>query len=358
MYKPASVLTYTFSHFCVDFACFFMLFYSLFRQDYAICVVTIGFLLYNVIAFGLQPIIGYICDIKKHIPAGLIGCLTVLAGILLIELPWASLILCALGNACFHVGGGIDSLVYSNGKMFRSGLFVSSGALGVVLGTIYGKGESITIVIPVIMLALCCLLIIFFAPVRKPDYKALRFSNTSVTLSFAFVLLLCFVSIVIRSYVGSITPIVWKTTIFLTVLPAIGACIGKASGGFLADIFGAKNVGVVTLFASIPFLLFGSSQVVPCMIGIILFNMTMPITLCAIANKLPDNPGLAFGATTLCLLCGNMPTFFYSLPGTLVKPVTAILILISAACIYYSIKNQKGGLIYEKTVQKAESHSV
>lgn len=358
MNKTASLIIYTFSHFCVDFACYFMLFYSFNRYTYALRVLAIGFLLYNVIAFGLQPIIGYICDIRKRIPIGLIGCITVILGLLLIKFPWASLAVCAFGNACFHIGGGIDSLVFANGKMSRSGIFVSSGALGVVYGTLYGKGASITPVVPILLLTLCCLLIIFLAPIRKMDYKAINFSNTSVTLSFTSILVLCFISIVIRSYVGGITPIVWKTTVFLTVLPAIGACIGKASGGYLADLFGAKNVGVVTLLASVPFLLLGSSKVIPCTIGIILFNMTMPVTLCAIANKLPKNPGLAFGVTTLCLLCGNVPTFYYVLSDILIKPVTVILTLVSAGCIHHAVTNQKGGFIYEKIMQKAKSHSV
>lgn len=358
MYKPASVITYTFSHFCVDFACFFMLFYSFDKHASSLVVLGTGFLLYNVIAFGLQPVIGYLCDIRKWIPAGLIGCSLLILGLLFIGFPWPSLVICALGNAFFHIGGGIDSLVHANGKMFRSGLFVSSGALGVVLGTLCGKSANITPAVPVIILALCCLLIIIFAPVRKQDYKPLSFSNTSVTLSFTFILLLCFISIVIRSYTGSITPIPWKRTVFLAVLPALGACLGKASGGYMADLFGARRIGVASLLASIPFLLFGNSQIVPCTIGIILFNMTMPITLCAISDKLPQNPGLAFGVTTLCLLCGNAPSFYYVLPAVLVKPVTAVSILVSAVCIFFAVKNQKGVFVNEKVMQKSESHYV
>lgn len=64
MYKRVSLLLYTFSHFCVDFACFFMLFAG-FRGSVAqtgampaLETVSLGFLAYNILAFGLQPLIG------------------------------------------------------------------------------------------------------------------------------------------------------------------------------------------------------------------------------------------------------------------------------------------------------------
>jgi FSR family fosmidomycin resistance protein-like MFS transporter len=44
-------------------------------------------------------------------------------------------------------------------------------------------------------------------------------------------------------------------------------------------------------------------------LGIFLFNLTMPVTLAAIANMLPGRAGLAFGLTTLALIIGAYPTF-------------------------------------------------
>ena len=109
-----------FSHYCVDFACFYMLFFG-FRNSLppagaTLDTVSMGFLLYNILAFGLQPLIGYACDARKDIPIALIGCGLLLLGLALISFPWTSLVLCALGNACFHIGGRISSLVQSDGK--------------------------------------------------------------------------------------------------------------------------------------------------------------------------------------------------------------------------------------------------
>lgn len=345
MQHRASLAVYTFSHFCVDFACFFMLF-SGFRNDLAttgatLQTIALGFLLYNVLAFGLQPFIGYLCDARKRVPVAVIGCALLTAGLMLISFPWTSLTLCALGNACFHVGGGIDSLVHAGGKMARSGIFVSSGALGVTLGILAGQSGSVPLLVPLLPLALCGILIFVFDYSRNVGRPAARFPIVSALLPFSWVLALCLISIVIRAYVGSSIPISWKTNALLTLLPSMGACAGKAAGGYLADRFGAKTTGAVTLLLSVPLLCLGYDHPVLCTAGILLFNVTMPITLCAVASGFPYNPGLAFGLTTLGLLCGNVPTFFFVLPASSAPAVMALCIVVSALCLLIATINQE-----------------
>lgn len=302
--------------------------------------VALGFLLYNTVAFGLQPFIGYFCDKKEKFPVALIGCGLLIAGLILIAFPWVSLLLCALGNACFHVGGGIDSLVYAGGKMARSGIFVSSGALGVSLGTLAGQSGRIPLFVPILFIVLSGVMIAFFELGNRAPRPATRFAVTKNSLAFSLVLGLCLFSIVIRSYIGSSLTIPWKTTTFLLILPSIASCLGKAAGGFLADWFGAKNTGVLTLLFSVPFLVFGYGHPLYCTIGLFLFNVTMPITLCAVASRFPHQPGFSFGLTTLALLCGNAPTFFFTFPVNAAPYVTAFCIIASAICLFVATANQ------------------
>lgn len=330
-----------------------MLFYIAENSNMSSETLTVGFLLYNTIAFGLQPFIGYYCDTKKSFPIAVYGCCLLIVGLVLISFTWVSIIICAFGNACFHIGGGIDSLVNADARMARSGIFVSSGALGVSIGTMAGKSNMVTLVTPIILLTLSCFLIICFANRGRTKYADIYFCNISASLSVTLVLALCLLSVFIRSFIGSVIPLAWKTTTFLILLPSFGAFIGKAAGGYLADLFGARIVSVATLLISLPFLCFG--YVVPFYysIGIILFNMTMPITLCAVSSKLPQNPGLAFGMTTLFLLAGNIPTFLFLLPDLLLAPILAVLIIISAICIYLSTTNKKGVTNHEKIYETA-----
>jgi hypothetical protein len=74
-------------------------------------------------------------------------------------------------------------------------------------------------------------------------------------------------------------------------------------------------------------------------IGIILFNMTMPITLGICAQRLPKKPGIAFGLTTAALLLGAVPSFFAVMSGKIYLLVPAVLV--SAICIYFSAENKK-----------------
>jgi hypothetical protein len=46
--------------------------------------------------------------------------------------------------------------------------------------------------------------------------------------------------------------------------------------------------------------------------GLLLFNITMPLTLVAVWGQLPSRPGFAFGLTTLALLRAARPPSFFA----------------------------------------------
>lgn len=302
---------------------------------------AVAFLAYNTIAFGFQPVAGYICDIRPGLPAGIIGCAAVAAGVLALPLFWPALLLCAAGNAFFHVEGGIDCLVFSEGRMSRSGIFVSTGALGVALGTMYGKTGGAPVLLPLALLAVSAALIALFKRIA-PAMPAENKLKVSSALPFAAVLSLALVSIVIRAYVGASLPLEWRTgSVFLSLLPAVAAFAGKAAGGFIGDALGARRAGAAALALSIPLLALCGGSPVLSFIGITLFNMTMPITLCIVASELPRNSGLAFGLTTLALLCGTAPTFMFRLTGAAVPVVIAALTAASAVCVLLSARGRK-----------------
>jgi len=302
-------------------------------------IVTLGFLGYNVIAFGLQPLIGYLSDAYRKIPTEIIGLPLLIAGLMFMPTPAVSIILIGLGNACFHIAGGIDSLRHSCGKMARSGVFVSSGALGVALGSIAGKSGKLPVYFPIGALLPCLVLLcIIYAKRMGSEGTATTFSIAKPKLNFWTVILLASVSIAIRSYAGSIIPTEWRTTTVLYLFPAIGAFLGKACGGFAADRIGTRKIAVFSLLMAAVLVTFGYASPYAYLIGIAFFNISMSVTLCAIASALPSNPGLAFGISTLALLCGNVPTFFIT--ATPSPLVFAALTIVSAACLYYILEGK------------------
>lgn len=343
-----SLFAYTFSHFAVDYVCLLTIldpFGSKAQllggtQSYALFVI-----LYNFLAFGLQMAVGYFSDYHKRVPIGAIGCVSVLIGAVCSANSqsaltlWTAVLFVGVGNACFHVGGGIDSLVNSNGKLSRGGVFVSSGAMGVALG-IYSCGRISSGDVAVIVLMVFCAAICFAAHKNVGVDKICSIKGVANgKLGIQSVLALALISVTIRSFGGSVIPMEWKTTAELGLLSSFGAFCGKFIGGFAADKFGAKRIGTTTLLLSLLFIIFGSKIMTISLIGVVLFNMTMPITLGICAEKLPKNPGLAFGLTTAALLIGAVPSFFAVVSGKTILLVPAVIV--SAVCIFISGENKK-----------------
>jgi len=340
MGNKLTLSVFSLSHLVVDCACFFVLMGAFFTGIGDLQTITIGFLLYTAIAFALQVLIGYLAD-RCSIPHGyfaVAGCCMVILGVILPVSPWTRLVLCALGNGFFHIGGGIDSLVDANGRFARSGIFISFGAIGVVVGTLLGKEESLSPVLVSLLVSLvlfsCIVLMLKFCLQPKKPYEALfNHPPARVTLSEA-VIYLCLLTIIIRAVVGAYTPVPWKSSTFLFILPALTVFAGKFAGGLLADRFGAKAVASVSLLISAPLLAFGNAQIVLCCIGLFLFNVTTAVTLCVVVSRLPQNPGLGFGLTTLALFIGTAFSYFFGMSEGVRPVLTLVAIAISVICIF------------------------
>ena len=76
------------------------------------------------------------------------------------------------------------------------------------------------------------------------------------------------------------------------------------------------------------------------LIGVLLFSMTMPISLGVLVSVLADQPGLAFGITTVALFAGTLPVFFVQ-PHTQTGHIVTVtaLTLAAAACFFISAAN-------------------
>ena len=335
------LMIHTFAHAAVDFACFYILFARVVPRAQSGQAVAIAFLVYNLIAFGLQPLFGFVIDYFRSFPAASVGCLLVLVGVCLPQnAAYIALAFAALGNAWFHVGAGSDTLLASHGRMWDSGMFVSSGVLGVAFGTLAGQAHC-SPVIP-ILLAAIPLLLEWWLPTQYGGLLErywIYSGKTSIPVTF----LLLFLVIAIRSFVGAAVPAPWKTGSIDLLLAAVAASVGKALGGLLADLFGARRIGIGALLLSFPFLCFGYQSAVLSLIGLALFNIPMPITLCALADLLPMNTGLTFGLTTLALLVGLLPALIIPLGGYSVV-LLLLPVLIAALLLFVTVRDGRNML--------------
>lgn len=325
------------SHFAVDFACFFVLYKSV-SLSFSAEIVGILFLIYNIIAFGTQFIFGFLGDEKPRIPLGAIGVLLVLLGVFPFFPPIISLILVALGNSIFHVGGGIDTLKESKGKYFNSGVFVSFGAIGVFLGSKFYNVISFYAVIAILALMFILEIATRFIKV-KSDIPTIKYNKIAGVKGVVILLL---IAIVIRSFGGSVLSKPIETKEFFVYLSLSAVFLGKFLGGLIADLVGAKNLSVAAIFLTLLLSLFYRSEIIYLLI-IFLFNLVMPITLYALYSAFPKNAGLSFGLSTFALLFGIIPVYFVKFTLSVSNGVFIAVSIISLIAFVITLKNNKKG---------------
>lgn len=254
-----------------------------------------SYLLYNFCAFVLQLPLGAVLDRLGGRKTPLLfagaGCALTLAG------AFTGPVLLGLGNALFHVGGGVD-VIRDGGRCERLGIFVAPGAMGLSLGGLIA-GKSPWLLLPgaaLMVLALCL--------IRGPG----EISTAPSQKSPIFLAVSCFAVVVLRSFVGFQVVFPWKTGAL--ALAAVGAVVlGKMAGGLLAARFGARRVTAASLLLAAAGFWLGDVPVFG-LLALLCFNMTMPLTLYALWRRFPGYPGTVFGSLTVALFVGFLPAAF------------------------------------------------
>lgn len=327
-------------HFAVDAATVTVVFRAVDLHEVsplAAFVIVVG---YDLLAFASQAAFGWFVDQWSTPRAALLAglALTLAATGAYSASPIAAMLLAGLGNALFHIGAGAAVLRLGLKKALPSGLFVAPGALGLGFGMYYGKAAFAGPVWPLAVMIAAAIIPSLLIKIPPPLVASNPYTEEEKRLArFALIFLLA--SIFIRSIVGmSAARGFEKTTLLLFGLP-IASFIGKAVGGFIADRFGWIETGVGVLLASAPFIVFNSDNPILLLIGLALFQMTMPVTLVAAALTMPTRLATAFGWTCFALIVGAIPTFFPWGDPLCGKSVLLGWIVLAAAAIFIGLKS-------------------
>ena len=369
------MLTFSYSlmHFLEDGLCAFAM-YTVFlhKPDGYLFI-----LIYNFCAFALQMPIGALCDLLREKQKDSRGrfrifplsSVTAVVGIFVTffgALTHPAVL--GIGNALFHVGGGLGTIDEDRKKGLRGqalGIFVAPGAMGLYLGTVIGKvtpegkfGIGLLAILFAFMIATMILYMGLFLAERKrlaaelmrrkaakeaaaraevssdkampeervttasdmaedPETGSLR-GRPFTGLAF-LAALLCFLVVVLRSHVGMSIGFSWKQGIGIGVLATAMVVGGKMLGGIFSAHIGRKITVVGSLALAAVFYLF-SGNIVCGLLALLFFNMTMPITLQLLVDRFPHLAGFQFGLLTFALFIGFLPTWFRlqnPLPGNL-----------------------------------------
>ena len=306
-----SLAIYSAAHFWVDLSCAFLLFRTLSGSpQWMLCL-----LLYNFCAFALQMPLGLLADRwNRNGLTAAAGCvLTALA--CLSPVPLLTAVTAGVGNALFHLG-----------------VFISPGAVGLYIGTIWGQSAG-----PWLGLApLGPLLMAALIHCPKTD-RTLRSGNATPDLAAPQgygVLLPLFLVVVLRSYMGMNQSFPWKGRWALVLTLALA--LGKTAGGFLMDSLGPRRASNASLGLAAALYL-ASALPLPGTLAVFLFNMTMPVTLWAAARALPGAKGFAFGLLTFALFLGYLPAYL-GWPSLLTGPAAyACAALLSLVILWFGL---------------------
>lgn len=314
------------AHFLVDFACAYLMFSGIYKaENWYLCL-----LLYNFCAFAIQMPMGAFADWRdRNSLLAVCGCVLTAAayvpGVALIHWEWneiaagqgialAAAVTAGLGNGLFHVGGGLDTLNKSERFSGLLGIFVAPGALGIFFGTAMGKSAEKPDMWPSFLLFLAA----FCIAERAKKKEIWRCSGNasvfyhSIREKGAGTAVIClFLVVVLRSYLGMIQNFPWKDNLGAGMILVSATAMGKVAGGFLADIAGMKKTAFGSVFAAGVLYMF-SDYPVAGILAVFFWNMTMPLTLWAVARVLPGAKGFSFGLLTFALFLGFCPSYLHA----------------------------------------------
>lgn len=338
---------YAFCHVVVDLACVTTVlgwaapFFGLRSVQHS----ALAILAYDLVAFCFQLPLGALLDAlgrRQSRRAAMASFALVAAGVSAgwTGADWAgavsgaliqvvAVLLVALGNALFHCVGGVEVLGESDGRAAPSGMFISTGALGVFVGGLAAfnswRGT------PVLLLALlvACAAAVLWAPSSdEPGELQLAVSP----IGWAAVALLA-MTVALRSYTGMVMAFPWKAEFVLALTAILAVVAGKAVGGCVSDVLGAPLTSAFSLGVAALLFPFAHTSVAAGLAATFLFNFTMAITLSALAGLMPQAHGLAFGLASFALAMGALP----ALLGLRATSGGALAILSLASLIFLEL---------------------
>lgn len=297
---------------------------------------TSAVLLYNTLAFSTQCVVGLFTDrLRRH---GLLAAAALAAVALGFLLPMGWLIRVAvvgLGNSIFHVAAGTVTLKRAGGRAGPLGVFVAPGTAGLALGTLYPAlgtyfaAVALLICLPMARLSVC-------APAGlNPPQDPEEGAPAGTPWPAVAALLL---AVAVRAVGGTAVSFPWKTGAAQVLIMAGFVYAGKTAGGFVCDRLGAEKTAMFSLPAAAAVIAFCSPWPLPSLLGQLLLNLTMPVTLWLVYRAMPDSPGLAFGLAASALWPGTIAGGLLKLTGPALWGCILVSFLFGLLAIRYANK--------------------
>lgn len=243
-------------------------------------------LVYNTLAFSTQCLVGLVTDrIGRWGKLSAFAC-AVLGVCALLPLPaMGEAIFLGLGNSLFHVAAGSVTLSRSAGRAAPLGMFVAPGAVGLLAGRLL---PGLRPVLAALLLGTAVLLLLAKeqpVPEKREDTVRERPSVSALLL----------LAVAARAIGGTAAFFPWQTTAVATAAAVLCVFAGKAAGGWVCDRLGPRSAALLSLPAAALLIAFCGGNMPLSLLGQLLLNLSMPVTLWLLYREMPDAPGFSFG---------------------------------------------------------------
>lgn len=327
-----STILYTILHFVVDGICAASVFSYLYSDAYEQCLIV--FLIYNFLAFLSQPFVGYFIDRWNRPKLFLVISIVFLSLGYLFHFQFILASIClGIGNSIFHVCGGKDVTTSTKNDIVSLGVFVSTGAIGLMLGQRFFS-EALLISFYSILFVVGLILLLVKKKGKKKD---VTFSSSRVQPIRILVFLLALLSFVvaIRSFVGKIVILDFEASIWVFAAIAVATALGKMAGGIAAKYLGINKTIIISMVFAIPCLCIWNTNPYTILLGIFMFNFSMPITLYYANHISKGKEGFAFGLLAAALIPGYLLGMLSYSP--LVVNILITVLSVGSVCIVYGV---------------------
>lgn len=288
--------------------------------------VALLLLVYNVVAFGGQPVAGLAVDaLRAWRPAAALS-LAAMAGALLLGPHAAGVLLAGLASCVFHVSAG--ALAARSGPGTGGlGLFAAPGVLGLVAGGAAGAAGWPPALLVAGLLAMSVVPLRHPTPAEEEPPAHLGWEPHDA------VMVLLLAAVALRSTLWTSLQLVAAGDLPMLGLLACAAAVGKVGGGLAADRFGLRRWSLAALATAAPLLAFGASHPVSLALGVALLQSTTAAFLRASVSLFPGRPGFASGLVLgLAVALGGVPALAgLGLLGPLAMLLLGLLALTATA---------------------------
>lgn len=293
-------------------------------------------LLYNGLAFGLQPLAGLLLDrINQPRRGAALGLICTAAGVAVTR--WTlipGLVLVGIGSALLHAGGGAVTIKSQPGRAGSAGLFAAFGIVGLTLGTTASAYFSLTIIIFMLTMLAALALVLWFWKPESFSTSRLASADPFTPAAWAITVILV-IAIALRSLVWTGVQVSRYAVTALQL--ALAAGTGKLLGGFAADRFGWGRWAVGALAGALCLLAFGANWGPAIMLGVALLQSLTPLSIAALGKTMPNSPALAASlALGLAIMAGGLP-FFILTPGWFGITVMLPILLVSGGLYWWAL---------------------